>query len=234
MIGCLNAKTTIIITNGFTNSGNISFDGEITVKSNVHLGSIVGCCSGGLCAFTKDDNVWTGNVVNTGTISANGKTPNGEIRLGGFFGLFDVADGASPFMDTANYYQLGDVINTGDAGETGKLLAAGVVPVSNVPVSGVEVYSNVKIGAETNTVGMIFAQAPTTTVVAKNCKVGGTICKNIVTASEDADGNAQTTIQESLTTLDATNWYTTLFGGDAAWGESAYEGCSFLDAKPEI
>ena len=234
LIGCLNKKTTVIITNGFTNSGNISFDGEVTAKSNVHLGSIIGCCSGGLCAFTKDDNVWTGNVVNTGTISANGKTPNGEIRLGGFFGLFDNADGASPFMDTANYYQLGDVINTGDAGETGKLLAAGVVPVSNVPVSGVEVYCNVKIGAETNTVGMIFAQAPTTTVVAKNCNVGGTICKNIVSTSEDADGNAQTTIQESLTTLDATNWHTTLFGGDAAWGESSYEGCSFLAEKPVI
>ena len=231
LIGCLNKRTTVIITNGFTNSGNISFDGEVTAKSNVHLGSIIGCCSGGLCAYTKDDNVWTGNVVNTGTISANGKTPNGEIRLGGFFGLFDIADGASPFMDTANYYQLGDVVNTGDAGATGKLLAAGVVPVSNAVVSGVECYCHVN-APKSKLVGMIIAAGRSDNVYAKDCKVGGKITHTVLMDGDASDPDpVETTVTD---TIDGTNYYKFIYSTAIDEATATADGCSFLSVKPTL
>jgi hypothetical protein len=249
MIGCLRGGAVVIIHNGFTNSGNITFNGETPTKNNVHIGGIIGCASTKY-AFTRSesstttdesgtettvttDQTWTGNIVNTGTISVTGKSTGSILRAGGLFGLLEQPN-LSPFHNTAKYYQLGDVINAGDVGADGSIEAGGVVPTTAVAVEGVEVFCNVKAIGSTKA-GMIFSIAPTATVVAKNCKVGGTFCNSVITnTEEDPDGNTVTTTTENIITLDASNWYTTLFGGTTAWSESTYEGCSLLTEKPAI
>ena len=222
LIGDLASSTTVIIKNGFTNSGDISFGGEIIDKSNVHLGGLIGCCSSTTYKFVKDDDVWTGNIVNTGTISATGKTPNGELRVGGFVGLLN-ASGSSPFMDSAKYYQLGDIVVTGDIG-TGKRYAGGAVAISMASIDGVECYCNIQ-ALNSQDVGFITGSARSASVVATNCKIGGNLLGEYNAADEEY----------FKTPLTASNYFEHIYGGVTDWtGVENYDGCTFLTSKPTI
>jgi hypothetical protein len=69
------------ITNGFTNSGNVTYDGKLLSEAgNVYVGGIIGDLK--LNTKTVD---WNGLVVNTGTLSLLGSY-KGESYMGGIIG----------------------------------------------------------------------------------------------------------------------------------------------------
>ena len=69
------------ITNGFTNSGNVTYDGKLLSEAgNVYVGGIIGDLK--LNTKTVD---WSGLVVNTGTLSLLGSY-KGESYMGGIIG----------------------------------------------------------------------------------------------------------------------------------------------------
>ena len=222
LIGDLKGSSIVIIKNGFTNSGDIKFDGTVAGKDNTHFGGVIGCVSSAY-GFVEGTNVWTGNIINTGKIYANGSTGGGILRIGGFFGLLEKA-GISPFMESAKYYQIGD-IEIGDAvATTVPQYIGGVVGVSGVSISGVESYCTIRSTNDTQ-VGFITGSNRSETVKAINCKVGGAIL-----GEWDA-------LDESYkrTILSSENFFEHIFGGTTVWdGVENYDGCSVLTAAPTI
>ena len=79
-IGASDANVAFV--NGFTNSGNITYNGKLhSTDGKVAIGGIIG----EYMLNTKDNSAWTGEVVNTGNITCTG-THNGTTYVGGIFG----------------------------------------------------------------------------------------------------------------------------------------------------
>ena len=72
----------VAFVNGFTNSGNITYNGKLhSTDGKVAIGGIIG----EYMLNTLDNSAWTGEVVNTGNITCTG-THNGTTYVGGIFG----------------------------------------------------------------------------------------------------------------------------------------------------
>ena len=242
LVGCHRAGAIVIVRNGFTNSGDITFAGDVAGSDNVHIGGIIGCPSGtykfqrlststneaGESVTTVDEG-WTGNIVNTGTITLTGKSEGGKLRAGGFFGILESSE--HPFHEGAKFYQLGDIVYAGDpgvkSGVPGESWVSGAVAYSVAPVSNVECYCTINAPTATY-LGMIMATPRTPgSVIATNCKVGGTIMGEYDTEDEEY----------KTTVLDESNFYNHIFssGENTDWtGTEDYDGCSVLTAKPVV
>ena len=241
MVGCHRGGAIIVVRNGFTNSGNITYAGDVAGADNVHIGGIIGCPGGSYKYYisstsTNDngesvttDEGWTGNIVNTGTITLSGKSEGGKLRAGGLFGLFEYNE--TPFFHGAKFYQLGDIVYTGDpgvkSGVPGEGFVGGVVAYSVAPVSNVECYCTINAPTATH-LGMIMATPRTPgSIIATNCKLGGTIMGEYNIEDEEY----------KTTVLDASNFHHYIFssGESTDWtGTDNYDGCSVLTAKPVV
>ena len=240
LVGCHRGGAIIVVRNGFTNSGNITYAGDVAGADNIHIGGIIGCSGGSYKYYVSStstnengesvttDEGWTGNIVNTGTITLSGKSEGGKLRAGGFFGLFEYNE--TPFFHGAKFYQLGDIVYTGDpgvkSGVPGESWVGGVVAYSVAPVSNVECYCTINAPTAKN-LGVITGSARSTTVVASNCKLGGTLMGEYDPEDEEY----------KTTNLDASNFHNYIYGSGEAtdWtGTDNYDGCSVLTAKPTI
>ncbi len=241
LVGCHRGGATIVVRNGFTNSGNITYAGDVAGADNIHIGGIIGCPGGSYKYYISStstnengesvttDEGWTGNIVNTGTITLSGKSEGGKLRAGGLFGLFEYNE--TPFFHGAKFYQLGDIVYTGDpgvkSGVPGEGFVGGVVAYSVAPVSNVECYCTINAPTATH-LGMIMATPRTPgSVIATNCKIGGTLMGEYDPEDEEY----------KTTNLDASNFHNYIFSSGEAtdWtGTDNYDGCSVLTAKPTI
>ena len=241
LVGCHRGGATIVVRNGFTNSGNITYAGDVAGADNIHIGGIIGCPGGSYKYYISStstnengesvttDEGWTGNIVNTGTITLSGKSEGGKLRAGGLFGLFEYNE--TPFFHGAKFYQLGDIVYTGDpgvkSGVPGEGFVGGVVAYSVAPVSNVECYCTINAPTATH-LGMIMATPRTPgSVIATNCKLGGTLMGEYDPEDEEY----------KTTNLDASNFHNYIFSSGEAtdWtGTDNYDGCSVLTAKPTI
>ena len=241
LVGCHRGGATIVVRNGFTNSGNITYAGDVAGADNIHIGGIIGCPGGSYKYYISStstnengesvttDEGWTGNIVNTGTITLSGKSEGGKLRAGGLFGLFEYNE--TPFFHGAKFYQLGDIVYTGDpgvkSGVPGEGFVGGVVAYSVAPVSNVECYCTINAPTATH-LGMIMATPRTPgSIIATNCKLGGTILGEYDPEDEEY----------KTTNLDASNFHNYIFssGENTDWtGTDNYDGCSVLTAKPTV
>ena len=241
MIGCHKGDAIVVVRNGFTNSGNITYAGDVAGSDYINIGGIIGCPSGTykfkLSTTTTDESGasvtseegWSGTVVNTGTMTLTGSTDGGKLRAGGFFGLLETAE--NPFHEGAKFYQLGDIVFTGDPGAKngtpGESWVGGAVAYTLAPVSNVECYCKINAPTAKN-VGFISGSVRTPgSVIATNCKIGGSVVGEY---DEDEDVFLETSISSS-------NFYNYLFGSgkNTDWtGTDNYDGCTYLSSKPAI
>ena len=230
----------VIIQDGFVNSGNITHGGSTNGADAINVGGLFGYITGAPLTYdtttttgegdeavtTTTTTSWTGNIVNTGTITGAGKSEGGKCRFGGIVGLCQ-----QPLVGTAKYINVGDIVFTGTAGikndVPGTAYLGGLVGVlENASVDNGEVHCSLQIG-ESKNYGFITGSARSATVVASNSKVGGSILGEYDTEDEEY----------KTTTLDASNYYNYIYGSGEAtdWGTSTnYDGCTYLSAKPAI
>ena len=243
LVGHLQASVVAVVMNGFTNSGNITYTGDVSGADNVFLGGIFGRVNssssfirttstttgeGEEAVTTTTSTTWTGDIVNTGKITLTGLSEGGLLCTGGFIGCHDNAN--TMFHETAKYYSLGDIENSGTPGVkngvAGELWAGGAVAKSAASISGVECYCTINAPTAKN-LGVITGSARSTTVVASNCKLGGTLMGEYDPEDEEY----------KTTNLDASNFHNYIYGSGEAtdWtGTDNYDGCSFLAEKPTI
>jgi hypothetical protein len=81
---------------------------------------------------------------------------------------------------------------------------------------------------------MITGALRSATVVASNCKIGGTICTKS-SMGEAEDGSGDQVVVDEIITLDGSNYYDYIYGGTTDWtGNANYDGCTFLSVVPTI
>ena len=244
LVGHLQSSAIVIIQDGYTNSGNITYTGDVAGADNVMLGGLIGRANatskfirttstttgeGEDAVTTTTSTTWTGNIVNTGKITLTGLSEGGFLHAGGFFGSIENTN--TPFHETAKYYQLGDLEYAGTPGVkegvagTGRV--GGVIASSLAPVSNVECYCTINAPTATY-LGMIMGVSRTPgSVVATNCKVGGTVLGEY----NEEDETFKTTV------IDESNFHNYIFSSGEAtdWtGTDNYDGCSALTAKPVV
>ena len=223
-----NVAAIIVIQNGFVNTGNITHSGRTDGADNIHVAGLLGYCSKG--SFMVDGVAWSGDVVNKGKITASGKSIGGRYRVAGMIGYSTCSLPAE-----ARFINLGDIEFTGDAGikndVPGISYVSGILAESvDAGVTNAEVYCNIN-ALEADYTGFVSASPRSETIIAKDCKIGGTIMGTVT--GEDSDGNVSTTT--SPIALDANNWFDYIYGGTTSWGDdSNYDGCSLLTEAPVI
>ena len=133
--------------------------------------------------------------------------------------------------ETARIINLGEIEFTGTPGikegKPGTAYAGGIMGHSeNATVTNAESYCTIN-ALKVDYVGFIIATPRSSTVVASNCKVGGTLLGEYDTEDEEY----------KTTTLNDSNYYNYIYGSGEAtdWaGTTNYDGCSFLASTPAI
>jgi hypothetical protein len=169
---------------------------------------------------------WTGNIVNTGTITGAGKSGGGKCRFGGIVGLSQQS-----LVGTAKYINTGNIVFTGTAGSkngvAGTCWIGGIVGVSeNATIDNAEVHCSIQNG-ESKDYGFITGVARSTTVLATNCKIGGVILGKW----DDEDQ-----VYEE-TKINSSNYYNFIYGSgkNTDWtGTDNYDGCSYISVAPTL
>jgi hypothetical protein len=225
---------TIVITDGYTNSGNVTHTGSTDGADAIYVGGIAGYISGtAFTSYVSNDTTigWTGEIVNTGTMSIAGTSKGGKCYIAGLLGSLNT----NSLPATAHYVNTGKLVLSGSTGSKngvrGPLYMGGIAGLStNSSVENAEVHCTIE-AVEVGDLGMIFGTPRSETVVAKNCKVGGTI--KAITTGENSQGEITTEQREIAIT--ESNFHEHIYAGTTDWsGVTDYDGCSFLSVKPTI
>ena len=229
--GAATGPSIVIIKNGFVNSGDIIFEGSteaafvddttLANRAFVELGGLFGHVSSTITFANANNPAWTGDVINTGTVKFAGTCKSG-VRIGGIAGYMQ---GNSPVFSEGQLINIGDVIIDGTFDQTLTAYngAGGIAGGSAATIDGAVAHCSIR--SPFTNIGMITASPRSATVLATNCKVGGTV----VGAYDEEDEGYKTT------SLDAANYYKYVYGSGEATdcGESTdYDGCTYLEAKP--
>ncbi len=229
--GTAHGNSSIIVRNGLVNSGDVIFEGKMekefvddTTLANrafVELGGIFGHVASTITFANANNPAWTGDVINTGTVKFAGTCKSG-VRIGGIAGYMQ---GNSPVFSEGQLINIGDVIIDGTFDQTLTAYngAGGIAGGSEALIDNAVAHCSIR--SPFTNIGMITASPRSATVLATNCKVGGTV----VGAYDEEDEGYKTT------SLDAANYYKYVYGSGEAtdWGESTdYDGCTYLEAKP--
>ena len=228
----------VILQDGFVNSGNITHGGSTIGADAINVGGLFGYITAAPLSYESstttgegDDAVtttttvsWTGNIVNTGTITGAGKSGGGKCRFGGIVGLCQ-----QPLVGTAKYINTGNIVFTGTAGSkndvAGIAYLGGIVGVfENAGVDNAEVHCSIQNG-ESKDYGFITGVARSTSILATNCKIGGEVLTNY-----DEENDTYDKVKVS-----ASNFHNYIYGSgkNTDWtGTDNYDGCSYLSVKP--
>ena len=231
--GLIYGSSTIIVDKGFTNSGDIIFEGEHTcaytgdstlkTRNSVDLGGFAGIVHATLTWSSSKYPSWSGNVINTGTIKHTGKVAS-NAHLGGIFGY---AEGVCPTIADGSYINTGDIICTGEVSANAAPYGiGGIVGVAYKGISNAKSYCTIQ-AMNYPAAGFITGSDRSADCVVSNCQVGGTIMGEYNIEDEEY----------KTTTLDASNFYNYIYGSGEStdWGSSTdYDGCTHLSEKPAI
>ena len=212
----------LVVRNGFVNTGNITHTGTTDGADNISIGGLLGYCSYG--QFSRDENVWTGDIVNRGKITCAGSSKGGIYRTGGIIGYSNTS-----LPETARIVNLGEIEFTGTPGikegKPGTAYAGGIMGHSeNATVTNAESYCTIT-AQNVDYMGFIVGTPRSTTVVASNCKVGG---KTLGEWDEEDQVYEETKLTSS-------NYHNFIYGSgkNTDWtGTENYDGCTHLTSAP--
>ena len=213
----------LVIRNGFVNSGNISHSGSTDGADNLSIGGVLGYCNFG--KFARGEDVWTGDVVNKGTITCSGASKGGKYRAAGIIGYSNES-----LPETARIVNLGNIVFTGTAGSkdgvAGTSYVGGIMGQSdNATVTNAESYCTIS-AKSADYCGFILGSARSSTVIASNCKIGGKLIDGEYNSEEDEYSDVK---------LSSANFYHYIYGSgkNTDWtGTDNYNGCSYISAAP--
>ena len=213
----------LVIRNGFVNSGNISHSGSTDGADNLSIGGVLGYCNSG--KFARGGDVWTGDVVNKGTITCSGASKGGKYRAAGIIGYSNES-----LPETARIVNLGNIVFTGTAGSkdgvAGVSYVGGIMAQSeNASVTNAESYCSIS-AKSADYYGFILGSARSSTVIASNCKIGGKIIDGEYNSEEDEYSDVK---------LSSANYHNFIYGSgkNTDWtGTENYDGCTLLTSAP--
>ena len=259
-VGCQN-RGVFLIRNGFTNTGNLVFSGACNRKDAdkpLCLGGIVGNSSSNVPTSANTDDLkkantaayalasaatvgaisypagsWTGDIVNSGSITYDGTCVTG-VCIGGIFGDVVSSHTTDPIPSGVKYIFTGDITASGtfatelvetDGGTPQNCWNGiggiyGFTTLTNCVVENAEVYSNITASGYPK-VGFLFGFERTATVHGKNCKAGGSIY-----AWDEED---EALVKKELS---ASNYFKYLYSEPVEQSVATADGCTFLEAKP--
>ena len=226
---------TIIISEGFVNSGNITHSGSADGADAIYVAGLTGYISEAAAITYEASGVtstWTGEIVNTGTMSIAGSSKGGKCYIAGMVGSLNTKS----LPATAHYVNTGKLVLSGSTGSKngvrGPLYMGGIAGLStNSSVENAEVHCTIE-AVEDGDLGMIFGTPRSETVVAKNCKIGGVI--RTVSTFENSQGDTVTELHDNPV-ITEDNFHEHIYAGDTQWPEGTnYDGCSFLSVVPTI
>ena len=220
------AKSNITIKNGITNSADIH--SKVNNKYNgaagrYPIGGIIAHCTSDCKVFD-----WEGSIKNTGTITYNGSI--GEKSLLGVGGVIGISETTTSCK--ADLVNTGDFIIKGNEENVFNSPAlpttygfGGIIGVTSHSIENAESYFTLDAKELTN-VGWITGSARVnSSIVAKNCKIGGGLLTIDV---EDKHTSTELFSND--------NFYDYIYGSgtNTDWtGTDNYDGCTLLEVKPE-
>ena len=229
MIGYFDSSSATYSYTNCYNSGNISFKGKsghsteaisATAFNQEHV-----VCLGGLVAQSRNNSTKLMNITNgfknSGKIEFTGNNVSGSVYIGGVAG--------DMLTSTASW--TGDIVNTGEIVCTGTAknlrYAGGIFGKTAVGVANGVVYCDMNAPGVINS-GMVMGSERSSSSLATNCKVGGSIMTTAL--GEDSDGNSVE--QHTKVDISAENFFNYIYGGDYTWPDTNYDGCTFLSVAP--
>ena len=219
-----------------TNSGDISISGNCKGAHPLFVGGI-----SGWTAHNNANRYNAFNVINSGNITIgkeNVTTTINNLNVGGVVGKFTnsaACTGCENAVNTGNITIVGEIGGITDASYIG-----GIIGYTEEPIVNSTAYCSISALGFTN-VGWITGLSRgthtlknsegkdyTAEVIAKNCKIGG----SVIEVEFDVEDESKT---EKVTPITEENYYNYIFGGTTDWtGVENYDGCTYLETKPTI
>ena len=236
--GCfatMDGKAKLTILNGFTNSGDVIFEGsqENTNTNETELAGFIPYTKNDTYAITIDGNlVNTGNIICRGNLEKNG----GWVMVGGLFAYYQKT---VDFVHTN-----GAFICTGDVELSGNYKARNNQPYVGgfIAYSGskgaanVHAYCNVTaIGV--NDAGIISGKVRSNTVKYTNSTVGGSLSTAMIEIPDpeaDAADPDKTIIVADKQVLTADNYFNYIYGTAISATDAESDNCVFAATAPTI
>ena len=212
LVGHYGGGSNLKVLNGYTNAGEINIAPKsVAASKSVQIGGMIGNFS---ASFSTES---TGRLHNKGNITYSGASSSGStVRIAGI--LAAMAKNPPTDLELVN---TGNLTSTG----TGKTVNVGGILGAGKSVENAICYCSIK-AVNVTTMGWIMAAARSSSVIAKNCKIGG----NIFEYDEDDDIYTKIAIPESefqnyiYSSRDATDWT----------GTDNYDGCTYLSSMPNL
>ena len=193
--------------------------GNMTVNAAVKGGD---CAIGGLMGFhIHIFSTAKGNWVNEGKMTFTGSVEGGRLLIGGYMAATDKALSGT----NCTVYNFGDIEVAGTVDATMNNRIGGVFGQMNRTFANCHCYCNI-VAVDYQHVGMLTGCDRSSTVNGTGCSVGGTIALTGDTEDETID---EITLNES-------NYFNYMYGALASteWGDTPYDGCVLLTAKPNL
>ena len=223
------------ITNS-TNNGDIHYRIQRTTNQN-YIGGIVGD------NYAGNGTSWglVENCVNNGTLTFYENTlPNAENRIGGIVGVQykggedkpayckgctnngDIVVYNQPAVTTLTNVHVGGILANSKTGNPMGYGAKDCKQNANI----------IALNESWTNIGMICADTRSAVTPIKDCKIvkGKSIAKKAETiTTEDTDGNKDEETVYIYATIDASNYFNYIYGGDTVeWEDETYDGCTFV------
>ena len=169
-------------------------------------------------------------IINEGKVSFTGETVQ-QFYIGGISAF--VSKYAIPA--TVKLINTGDIVATGKSGEglEKNCVVSGIIGSLKSPIDGAQCFCNINAPMYTAQTGMLEGKSRTASVLYKNAKVGGTICRS-TEDKEDSEGTLKPT--PIVETLSGENFFDYIYGPTVDWSAITpqYDGCSYISSKEEI
>ena len=218
------AQASITIKGSFKNTGDIVIGGKnstaaIYAGGMGHLGA-----SGSLLADAEAKLINTGKIIVTGSAKT-------DLRIGGIFSI--LSEGAT-LSENIKLINTGDLEVSAGYGASSTAYVGGISGSANIIFGNAESFCKIQAfqveGDELikyTGVGHIIGNSRSATIIAKNCKLGGTL------VSEYNIEDEEYTIEK----LSASNFHNHIYGSgkNTDWsGTDNYDGCSYISVAPTI
>lgn len=205
--------SSVIIKNGFTNSGKISFGGTYSGGGSLNISGL------GKVSGTP---TFGGTIINKGVISFTGKSTHAssQIMLGGLFASVASTASIDGTAETVDFVNKSDIIVTGES--AGKITVGGIAATTAAPITAAKSYSNIEHSSST-VVGWITGSARSETVKAINCAVGGMR----ITGWDDSDSEPV----PMGTKINSANFHNYIYGSVDWTNVENYDGCRLLPSS---
>ena len=221
------AQASITIKGSFKNTGDITVGGSNKTAA-VYIGGVGHLGSSGSLLADGEGEV---KVINTGKIIVTGGATT-DLRVGG---IFPVLSEDATVSENIKFINTGDLDVSGSYGASSTAYVGGIAGNAFMSINNAESYCSIKAfqidesGAvlKYTGVGHITGSARSATVLATNCKVGGSLVGEYNVEDEEY----------KVETLNESNFYNFIYGSGEAtdWtGTDNYDGCSVLTAIPSV